>query len=407
MDTLTSIDDALSGPRDKGAGTGAGRAALVAFADDAQSEASLRECVRGLPLPDARIMRGGILSAIRHLRAARSPRTLIVDISGVEMPVSRIRELAEVCEPAVTVIAMGTHNDIALYRDLIQAGVTEYLVKPVNAQLLCKALSPKPLERHSAPISQKLGMVVAVIGARGGVGATTLAANLAWHLAHRQSRRVALVDLDLQNGDCALCLNLASGTGLREALTNPDRIDSVFLERAMARLGERLFVLSSEEPLGEDLTFTREAATTLISALQSQFHYVIADIPRIHSPLYRLVLNGADWRVIVADQTLHSVRDTARLSAALGAKDPLRTLLAVNRAGEGGRHAVSLQEIEKFGTLRPKIVIPFLPRLFAARAERGQVPAARRGKFAHALGALSFEISGWMPKPRGWLRPAA
>jgi pilus assembly protein CpaE len=323
------------------------------------------------------------------------------------MPVSRIHELADRCEPAVTVIAIGTRNDIGLYRDLVQAGVTEYIVKPVTAQLLRKALAPESREAHPAPISRKLGTLVAVTGARGGVGATTLAANLAWHLAHRQNRRVALVDFDLQNGDCALCLNLASGPGLREALTNPARIDRVFLERAMAHLGDRLFVLSSEEPLGEDLAFAPDAVRMLIGALQTEFHYVIADVPRLHSAPYRFLLASAARRVIVADQTLRSVRDTARLSAALGENDPFRNLLVINRAGEGGRHAVRLPEIEKFGTLRPKIVVPFLPALFAARLERGQVAAARRGKFAQALGALSFEISGRMPPRRRWFGAAA
>jgi pilus assembly protein CpaE len=408
MDTLKSIEDAfpLSDPREA-VGAPGGRAALMAFVNDAQSEASLRECVKSLSLPEARIVRTGILGAIRHLGAARSPKILIVDISGVDMAVSRIHELAELCEPAVTVIAIGTHNDIGLYRDLIRAGVTEYIVKPTTAQLFRKALSPRPVDGQPSPISRKLGTVVAVIGARGGVGATTVAANLAWYLAHRQNRRVALVDFDLQNGDCALCLNLTSGTGLREALTNPLRIDRVFLERAMARLGERLFVLSSEEPLTDDVAFAPDAVMTLIDMLQSQFHYVVADVPRIPLPPYRLILNSADRRVIVADQTLRSVRDTARLCAALGESNSLRNLLVVNRAGEGGRHAVTLQEVERFGTLHPKIVVPFLPALFAARAERGQVVAARRGKFAQALGALSFELSGRMPERRRWLRGAA
>lgn len=408
MDTLKSIEDPfpLTDPREPIRVAGS-RAALMAFVDDAQSEASLRECVESLSLSEARIMRTGIRGAIRHLGAARSPKILIVDISGVDMAVSRIHELAELCEPAVTVIAIGTHNDIGLYRDLIRAGVTEYIVKPATAQLFRRALSPEPVNGHPSPISRKRGTVVAVTGARGGVGATTVAANLAWYLAHRQNRRVALVDFDLQNGDCALCLNLASGTGLREVLTHPLRIDPVFLERAMARLGERLFVLSSEEPLNEDVAFAPEAVMTLIGVLQSQFHYVVADVPRIHSPPYRLVLNSADRRVIVADQTLRSVRDTARLCDALGEKNSLNNLLVVNRAGEGGRHAVTLQEVEKFGTLHPKIVVPFLPALFAAREERGQVAAARRGKFAQALGALSFELSGRMPERRRWFRPAA
>ena len=117
------------------------------------------------------------------------------------MPASRMHELAELCEPGVTVIAIGDRNDIGLYRDLVQAGVNEYIVKPVTAQLLAKALLAAPASAGREPIIRKLGKVVAAIGARGGVGTTTLAINLAWHLANRQNRRVLLLDLDLQNGD--------------------------------------------------------------------------------------------------------------------------------------------------------------------------------------------------------------
>ena len=146
--------------------------------------------------------------------------------------------------------------------------------------------------------------MVAFVGARGGVGTTTLAVNLAWHLANRQSRRVALVDLDLQNGDCALALNIKPTPGLREALVNPTRIDNTLLERVMTPVGERLFVLSSEEPLRDDLEFTAEAVDTLVAALREQFHYVVIDVPRIPATPYRRALDTADFRIIVGDQTL-------------------------------------------------------------------------------------------------------
>ena len=191
----------------------AGRARLMAFVLDPQSEASLRLCLSQQPIPDAIIKRGGITKAIRHLEAGRSPETIIIDISGAEMPASQVHDLAELCEPGVIVIAIGDRNDIGLYRDLVQAGVSEYIVKPVTAQLLAKALSATLMPREGGPISRKLGKMVALVGARGGVGTTTLAINLAWYLANRQSRRVVLLDLDLQSGDCALALNLSQLRG--------------------------------------------------------------------------------------------------------------------------------------------------------------------------------------------------
>src|SRR6201984_834694 len=214
-------------------------------------------------------------------RAERSQSLRLAAPAAPPLPISQMHALAEVCEPGVTVIAIGDRNEIGLYRDLLHAGVTDYIVKPLTSQLIARALNQRTGPREPARIQKKLGTMTALIGSRGGVGTTTLAVNLAWHLANRQSRRVALVDLDLQNGDCALALNIKPNSGLREALGNPLRIDNTLLDRVMAPIGDRLFVLSSEEPLRDNIQFTAEAVETLVSALREQFHYVILDAPRI------------------------------------------------------------------------------------------------------------------------------
>jgi len=381
----------------------AGRPALLAFVADAETDRVLRECLAHLAMAQGEIMRGGIAKAVEYLGSQRSPNTLIVDISGVDLPVSQILAIEEVCEPGVVVIAIGTRNEIGLYRDLLQAGVSEYIVKPLNTQLLARALSAGSAAGAATPIHLKLGTMVAVIGARGGVGTTTLAVNLAWHLANRQSRRVALVDLDLQNGDCALALNIKPTSGLREALVNPARIDNTLLDRVMMPVGSRLFVLSSEEALRENLQFTPEAVEILVTALRDQFHYVIVDLPRTPAPPYQRALDLADFRIIVCDQTLRSVRDTVRLRGILGEGDTAhRNLLAINRHGEGGRRAVTLHEMRHVLDLRPSAVIPFQPNTFITAVTNSQVAVAKRGKFADAIGALVLELSGRPPDRRRW-----
>jgi pilus assembly protein CpaE len=383
-----------------------GRPAFLAFVADAETDKLLHECVTQLALGQGTIMRGGIGKAIEYLGQHRSPHILIVDVSGIDLPVSRINELAEVCEPGVAVVAIGNRNEIGLYRDLLQAGVADYVVKPLNTQLLAKALaSGRAHTGDVSPIHRKLGTMVAFVGTRGGVGATTLAVNMAWYLANRQSRRVALVDLDLQNGDCALALDIKPNSGLREALSNPLRIDNTLLERVMTPVGERLFVLSSEEPLSEDLHFTAVAVETLVSALREQFHYVILDVPRIPAAPYRKALDMADFRVTVADQTLRSARDTVRLRTAIGEGDGKRSnILVVNRHGEGGRHAVTLQELQHVVEVKPKSVIPFQPTLFTTISGGAKIAAAQRGKFTDAIAALALELSGRPPERRRWWR---
>jgi pilus assembly protein CpaE len=383
-----------------------GRPPWLAFVADGETETLLRECITQLALGKGTIIRGGVAKAVAHLGQHRSPDVLIVDISGVELPISKVHELADVCEPGVAVIAIGDRNEIGLYRDLLHAGVTDYVVKPVNPQLLAKALTNRRGHTGEAsPIHKKLGTLVAFVGARGGVGTTTLAVNTAWHLANRQTRRVALVDFDLHNGDCALALETKPTSGLSEALANPLRIDNTLLERVMSPVGERLFVLSSEAPLSEDVNFTAVAVETLVSALRHQFHYVILDVPRIQAPAYRRALEISDFRVIVADQTLRSVRDTVRLHTALGEGDgKRRNLLVVNRYGEGGRHAVTLEEMQHVLELKPKSVIQFQPTLFTAVAGSTKIAAARRGKFSDAISGLALGLSGRPPKRRRWWR---
>jgi len=385
----------------------AGRAPLLAFVSDALTEKVLRECLTQLSLTNGMVVRGGIAKATETLGAERSPDILIVDISGADLPISQVHALAEVCEPGVIVIAIGDRNEIGLYRDLLHAGVSDYIVKPLTPQLIARALNQRTGIRAASPIHKKLGTMTALIGARGGVGTTTLAVNLAWYLANRQSRRVALVDLDLQNGDCALALNIKPTPGMREALINPMRIDSTLLERVMTPVGHRLFVLSSEEPLRDDVKVSAEAINTLVGALREQFHYVVFDVPRIPTTPYRQALDIADFRIIVGDQTLRSVRDIVRLRGALGEGDGKQhNDFVVNRYGEGGRHAVTLQEMRHVLGLQPKTVIPFLPTVLAAATNGARVAAARRGKFADAIAALVLELSGRPPERRHWWRSA-
>jgi len=380
-----------------------GRAPLLAFVSDAATEKVLRECLTQLSLVNGMILRGGIAKAIESLGVERSPNILIVDISGVDLPISEVDTLAEVCEPGVTVIAIGNRNEIGLYRDLLQAGVTDYIVKPLTSQLIARALNQRIGTRDASAIQKKLGTMTALIGARGGVGTTTIAVNLAWHLANRHSRRVALIDLDLQNGDCALALNIKPTPGMREALVNPARIDGTLLERVMTPVGHRLFVLSSEEPLRDNLEITTEGVDTLVGALREQFHYVIADVPRIPATPYRRALDIADFRIIIGDQTLRSVRDIVRLRGVVGEGDgKQRNGFVVNRYGEGGRHAVTLREMHHVLELQPKAVIPFLPTVFATATNATRIAASRRGKFADAIASLALELSGRPPERRRW-----
>ena len=376
----------------------AGRLPLLAFVD-AESERVLQESA--VLFGRCVITRGGLAKAIEYLNEQRSPQLLIVDISGVDLPLLQIQTLADVCEPGTNVVALGDHNDVNLYRDLVDAGVSNYIVKPLTRELLTKTLAPRAIADTRAGL--QLGKIISVIGTRGGVGATTVAANLAWHLANRQSRRVALTDLDLQNGDAALLFNVEPTAGFRDALSNPLRLDSILLDRIMAKVGERLFVLASNEPLDDNVHFTASAVDTLFSVLRSQFHYIIVDVPRIPVPTYRRALEMSDRRVIVVDQTMRSMRDAVRVARLFDKDGTLdhRNTFVVNRVGEAGQHALTMRDIDNVLQSQPTCRIPFLPGLVTPAAHHALVAASKRGKFADAITALAREISGRKQR-RNW-----
>jgi pilus assembly protein CpaE len=406
MDTIENIALLTAQPIEAAPRLAAGRMPLMAFVD-AETERMLQES--SMMLGRSTITRGGIAKAIEYLSEQRSPHLLIVDISGIDLPLSQIHTLAEVCEPGTNVVALGDHNDVGLYRDLVEAGVSNYIVKPLTRELLAKALAPKLNSGDIGRSTLKLGKMVSFVGARGGVGTTTLAANLAWHLANKHSRRVALVDLDLHHGDCALTFNIHNTPGFRDALANPLRLDHLLLDRIMTQHGERLFVLGSEEPLHENMQFTVPAIDTLFSVLRSQFHYVIADVPRTSTPANRRALEIADRRIIVVDQTMRAMRDAARLAKLFGdGSDATEhsTLFVANRVGEFRQHAVTMKDMQNVLQVPPTSMVPFLPSLVAPSAHQGLVAASTRGKFADAVATLALELSGRKRKQSWWRRAA-
>jgi pilus assembly protein CpaE len=208
--------------------------------------------------------------------------------------------------------------------------------------------------------------------------------------------------------------NIETTPGFRDALANPLRLDHLLLDRLMTQVGERLFVLGSEEPLHDNVQITASAIDTLFSVLRSQFHYVIVDVPRIPAPAYRRVLEIADRRVIVVDQTMRAMRDAVRVAKMFG-DDAIpgaersaehRNIFVVNRVGEAGQHALSLKDVHKVLPVQPTSLVPFLPSLLMPAAHHGLIAASKRGKFADAVTTLASELSGRNRRRRWWWRAA-
>jgi pilus assembly protein CpaE len=372
------------------------------------SVAAVKKAAEEIAATQPRVVRGTVADAIRRLADVPTPKQLVVEISGSADPLADMASLAEVCDEGTQVIALGDINDVELYRSLIGSGVHDYLVKPVSAEAMAAALTragPGP-QGEPAP---KMGRLIAVIGARGGVGATTVATNLAWTLAHEHNMRVALVDLDLFFGTCGLALDLELGRGFREALENPARIDSLFIERAMVREGENLFVLSTEEALDGAFSFDPSALTSLIESLRRDFQCVVFDFPRFAARRQAHVLTPPSAIVIVSDASLAGMRDTMRLSALLKKTAANADVTVVmNRIGASRTGELSRAEFEKGAETKVDEVIPIDLKAFAASVASGKpvVKVAGRAKATVALRALARRFAGRAKKSKlpSWQR---
>ena len=367
---------------------------FLAFCSDSATYAVVDQVVGEMSLQHASIREGGVKEAVKYLSEHRSPRLLLIDLSKSELPLSDINSLADVCEPGVTVVALGERNDCAIFRDLLSHGVADYLVKPITPGLLQKTLTdatPGVVKTSG----NKLGKLVAVAGTRGGVGTTTVATSIAWLIAHERRRKVALVDLDLQFGTVALSLDLEPSHGLREALENPSRIDGLFMDRVLVQHSEKLYVLSAEEPPDEALLLDFNALDLLITELRNRFHYVLVDVPRTSNSGSQQILQNATDLVLVSDFSLAGMRDTMRMVGLLPTTNAAcNAVLVVNRSGEHKQGEMPRAEFEKGVGRRLDLVLPFDARTVAAATNFGQAVAATKGPVANGLRQVTDRVCG-------------
>ncbi len=400
-------------PADAGGGALRAREPFAAFVlDDASRQAAI-VASNEQGWTGARVADGGIAGAVESLADMPTPRILLIDVSESLDPIQDINRLAEVCQEGTHVIAIGGTNDVDLFRRLIQAGVDDYLVKPISPDALKHAFDNLERSRVVAQHTQapaKQGRLVIVVGARGGVGASAIAANLAWLAGHLQEgRRAALVDLDLQFGSASLALDIEPGRGLADALRTPSRIDDLLIERASVKIDEQLSVLCAEEGLESPLMVDPTAIDSLIERLRASFDCVIVELPRSLVPSQTQLIAAADALLMVADYTLVSARDCPRLLARLRdarAKGPIK--IAVNRVGAPGHGEIKKPDLEKALGSKIDVEIPHDAQTANQSLQAGKpmVVAAKKAKTCGIIRGLAMDICDLAPaeKPPLWRR---
>jgi pilus assembly protein CpaE len=368
------------------------RPALIAFVTDAASERAFSDGLADV-LPDGvDVRRGGIRAAIAAMRKSTTPGVLIVDISGDDHPLTALAELADVVEPDVCVLVIGDVDSVDFYREVTHnLGAQDYLPKPMTSDKVARHFGGIVAGRAPASEGVQGGGLLIVTGVSGGVGATTLAVNLAGHFGISLNRHTVILDPDLHRGDASLMLNVKAGTGLRMALETPDRIDALLAERAAQPAAERLHVLAGDEPLNSRLTHSKGASATLISALRRRYNLIIADVPFRITP-YEEMLELPHQRVLVMLPTLGSIRATLRhLAVATKAEHAKRPVVVLNRMGTPG--SLTRAEVEEALGFKVDVVIPDQPRQVAAAATMGELAMIAKGGFRNGILDLARHVS--------------
>lgn len=362
---------------------------VMAFVADDVTRQTMIRLAADQKWRDPVIATGGIEAARKELRSSASPGLLIVDLSESKSdPLAEINDLAELCEPGTRVIALGTANDVRLYRSLIDAGVTDYLVKPVTAGDLARTVNQAVSSQKPDPAEGKPGRITAMIGARGGVGASTVALNLAWILSQEQGQKVVLVDMDLTFGTIALSLDIEPGSGFRDVLQNPSRIDPLFLERASLRVNDTLAILGTEDPLVGGGHWSAEAFVPMMTELSKTFDHIVLDIPRALAVQHPELLAAAMTIVLVTDLSLPAMRDALRIRSMVQETAPHTNLkFVVNHARPVSKGDMPLSEFERSIDASIACDIPFDAKgaAQAAGAGRPLAAVAKKSKGTEAL----------------------
>jgi len=366
---------------------------FLAFVTDAESERVLHEVsYSDLGLKPV-IMKGDLEDAQRYLKVNRSPKVLLVDVSKSQLPISDMARLADVCEPGVEVIAIGHVNDVGVFRGLVNLGVRDYVVKPLTENLVVRNISAvqKGAVPQQATSFLGAGNVVTVLGARGGVGTSTIAANLGWMLSDTLHKRIYLMDLNLHAGVLCYFFDVSPLPGLVDLLGPEEHIDMSMVEKAFVSHTDRLSIATAQLALQDHFVPQVSSLKKTLSLLGQSSHYTIIDCPKnLDFNLMKTIVAESQVLIIVCDLTFLSVRDTARyldLAKTVGPAQQ-RIFVVANRVGEYKKGEFPQATFEQVVHRSVDHCLPFDNAGVLEALNKGQPVSAQAGPFAKALPGL-------------------
>ncbi|MEM1199589.1 MAG: CpaE family protein [Pseudomonadota bacterium] len=347
------------------------------------------------------IQLGGMAAATQWFTEAPTPNVLIVETrSAADMLLSELGALASVCDGSTKVIVIGHVNDVRLYRTMMDQGVSDYLVAPINELQLITSVS----SLYSAPDASPVGRICAFIGSKGGVGSSTLAHNVGWAISEVLVEDVVITDLDLAFGTAGLNFNQDAAQGIAEALGAPDRVDDVLIDRLLTKCSERLSLLAAPGAVGRDYNIESDALDIILDLIRHSVPTVVVDLPSSWTPWTRETLVKADEVVVTATPDLASLRNTKNVIDMLKGSRPndRPPYLVLNQVGVPKRPEISAGDFARTVGLDPVVVMPYEPIPFATASNNGQMmfELDQKTKSTEGMLELAKMLSGRSEPPQ-------
>jgi pilus assembly protein CpaE len=352
------------------------RVSVQAFCETEQLANSVQAAAgdRRMAKAHVKAQMGGLAGAVEAYRGSATPNVIMVEHNGggIEL-IEGLDRLAECCDAGTKVLVVGRLNDIVLYRELVRRGISDYLISPLAPVDVVRAVSGL----FTSPQAQPVGRVIAVIGAKGGVGASMIAHNVAFAIARDLSLDTVIADLDLAFGTAGLDFNQDPPQGVADAVFAPERIDNNFIDRLLSKCTDHLSLLAAPATLDREYDFGTETFDPIVDSMRSTVPYIVLDLPHVWTGWSKHALVSADEVLLVAAPDLANLRNAKNLfDFVRGARPNDRPpFYLLNQIGMPKRPEVKPADFAKALEAQPIAAIPFEPQLFGTAANNGQMIA--------------------------------
>jgi len=351
------------------------RVSVQAFCETVETAAAVQAACEDRRLAKAhlKIQMGGMAAAIEAYRTAPTPNVILLETEGEAGLLPGLDQLASVCDAGTRVVVIGRVNDVTLYRELVRRGVSDYVIAPVGAIDIVRSVC----NLFTTPEAKAVGRIIAVVGAKGGVGASTIAHNVAWAIARDLALDSVVADLDLAFGTAGLDYNQDPPQGIADAVFSPDRVDTAFLDRLLSKCTDHLNLLAAPAALDRVYDFGTDAFDAIFDTLRTTMPCIVLDVPHQWSGWTRRALVGADDILIVAAPDLANLRNAKNMFDTLKAARPndRAPIYCLNQVGIPKRPEIKAAEFAKAIESDPIVSIPFEPQIFGSAANNGQMIA--------------------------------